>query len=291
MQQEHEIEIKIMLKEANLPYIETLLAQQVGDALQTEWLENCYYDTPTQFFAHQKMGLRVRSKQGAFEMTLKTQGQIIGGLHSRPEYHLRLENAQPDFVGLVRHFGLPFNEPTAIQAELTPLFSTDFTRKSGLITFGQSQIEMALDQGRITTQHQSEPICELELELKNGNLADLLAFLETLPTRDGIWFSSLSKAERGYLLTDPERVVKKCQDLTACPLAAKTEAEKYQHMQKLADFICRMPEQNVLQQTYRALKGEDFNINNLESYLTSKAHFHEQIRDLKKHFLEASVTA
>lgn len=287
-QAEHEIEIKIMLREENLPHMEALLAQQAGTALQTKWVENCYYDTPLQLFAHQKMGLRVRAYQGTYEMTLKTKGEIIGGLHSRPEYHLKLATAQPDFVRLVHQFNLPFDNPAEIQAQLTPLFSTDFTRQSGLFTFRESQIEIALDRGQITAQNQHEPICEVELELKSGKVEDLLAFLDSFPSLDGIWFSSLSKAERGYLLSDPARFVKKQQDLTASK--PQTEIEKYQYIQKVEDFIRYMPENTPLYHIYRTLKGSSFRVNNLEQYLTGPVCFREHLAWLKSFTIPISTT-
>ena len=36
------------------------------------------------------MGLRVRQENSDFTLTLKTDGKVVGGLHSRPEYNLSI---------------------------------------------------------------------------------------------------------------------------------------------------------------------------------------------------------
>ena len=59
---------------------------------------------------------------------------------------------------------------------------------------------MAFDQGKILAGKSEQPICEIEFELKSGNVQDLFDFVETLPFERDIYFSSASKAKRGYLL-------------------------------------------------------------------------------------------
>lgn len=36
------------------------------------------------------MGLRIRQEDQELTLTLKTNGKVVGGLHSRPEYNLPL---------------------------------------------------------------------------------------------------------------------------------------------------------------------------------------------------------
>ena len=59
---------------------------------------------------------------------------------------------------------------------------------------------MAFDQGKIIAGESEQPICEIEFELKSGNVQDLFDFVEILPFERDIYFSSASKAKRGYLL-------------------------------------------------------------------------------------------
>lgn len=161
------------------------------------FLGNTYYDYPDHFLAKQKMGLRVRQEDGAFTLTLKTNGKVVGGLHSRPEYNLPLSGNE-----------IPTNEQLRMlydfeQLPIAPLqaiFTTDFHRTLWLVEFQQSQIEVAFDQGKILAGEREQPICEIEFELKNGNIADLFAFVESLPFEQGMYFSGASKAKRGYRL-------------------------------------------------------------------------------------------
>ncbi|MDO4627121.1 MAG: CYTH domain-containing protein [Pasteurellaceae bacterium] len=164
----------------------------------SQFLANCYYDTPDQYFAKQKMGLRVRKQQEQYEMTLKTQGNVIGGLHIRPEYNVMLTHSQPD-LALFSQFD-ELNLPSELV--LQPLFSTDFMRQNWLVDYQGAQIEIALDQGTILAGERTVPILEVELELKQGQLADLLAFVDNELCADGMRVSNLSKAQRGYRLAN-----------------------------------------------------------------------------------------
>ena len=202
---ENEIELKIMLEAQNIvPITQWLAMQKVLDESEMA-LGNTYFDTPEQYFALNQMGFRVRSKNQHYEMTLKTKGEIVGGLHIRPEYNLPLNSAEPDFKRLISHFNLQIEQAEQISANLQPTFSTDFLRHQWLIEINQSQIEVVLDQGEVKNPFGSEKICELEFELKTGALADIFQLIEQMPKLDGMWLSSLSKAQRGYIVGRPER--------------------------------------------------------------------------------------
>ncbi|AHG77462.1 inorganic triphosphatase [Mannheimia varigena] len=228
-----EIELKIMLESHNISLIENWLNSVKAFELleqKSQMLGNSYYDTPEQFFASQKMGLRVRSQNHQFEITLKTKGEIVGGLHIRPEYNLSLPTNQPDFLALVERYHLPFENAEQIANSLQTIFSTDFIRQIWLFKVGTSKIEVALDQGLIKNRYGEEAISELEFEIKQGNLSDLFNLVEAMPKVDGMWLSGLSKAQRGYLVG---QAVKFEQDIAK----AMRQENSYQLEQKLADFI------------------------------------------------------
>ncbi|EQA02533.1 CYTH domain-containing protein [Glaesserella parasuis] len=233
---ENEIELKIMLLPENIPVLKQWINAQPILEQGKELLGNTYYDSPALFFANNKMGLRVRHQNQQYELTLKMKGEIVGGLHIRPEYNLALPDAKPDFKRLVFHFNLPFPQADLLDSQLQPTFSTDFVREKWLITTPTAQIEIALDQGKVKNPFGEEAICEVEFELKQGMLADLIAFLDTLPKQDGMWFSSLSKAQRGYLVGQSEQIAKEIDKLTACDIAQLSEKARYQLEQQLVDF-------------------------------------------------------
>ena len=69
-----------------------------------------------------------------------------------------------------------------------------------MLNFQGAQIELCMDQGEVSTEQHSMPICELELELKSGDSRQLfelaLAVLDVVPFE----LEAVSKAEYGYRL-------------------------------------------------------------------------------------------
>ena len=65
----------------------------------------------------------------------------------------------------------------------------------------RSEIELAVDRGKITSGGRSRPICEFELELKGGSSADLFRIARSFERKTG-WPSLIlqSKSEKGYQL-------------------------------------------------------------------------------------------
>ncbi|EFL78490.1 CYTH domain-containing protein [Actinobacillus pleuropneumoniae] len=273
---ENEIELKIMLKAENVEALADWFTQQNVLAQATDILGNTYFDTPEQFFAQSKMGLRVRNHNQKYEMTLKIKGEIVDGLHIRPEYNLPLASYRPDFKRLNSHFNLQIPQAEQIAQQLSPTFSTDFTRRKWLIELNQSQIEVALDQGMIKNGFGEEAICELELELKSGSLTDLLALLKQIPRQDGMWFSNLSKAQRGYLVG---QAVKFKQQISKAIESSSGEAL----LQQLADYIRTVEQDLEVLDCFNQLAGLQLNSwTEAKQYLTSKAYFEENLAKIEQ---------
>lgn len=276
-----EIELKICLIPSNIPHLQNWLTTL--EPLKTEQmaLTNIYYDTPERFFQQHKMGLRVRGKNAHYELTLKTEGQIIGGLHVRPEYNLPLETSQPAFKRLVSTHNLQIEHSEEIEQRLTPEFSTDFKRTTWLIQHKESEIEIALDQGEIKTVEKQKELCEMEFELKQGSLADLLSLLHEMPKRDGMWLGSMSKAERGYLLAEPALFTKKVAKLTACKLTELDDRTLFQLEQQFDDAMRYDPSNLSLIIAYNQLTQNRAAQTDLKSYLISAVYLSQNIEKLK----------
>ena len=196
-----EIELKLAIS----PQISIELPQYLAKFTildhQDLFLGNTYYDYPDHFLAKQKMGLRIRQEDQELTLTLKTNGEVVGGLHSRPEYNLPLTEKETPTNAQLREL---YSFEQLPSSTLQPIFSTDFNRTFWLVKFQQSKIEVAFDQGKIIAGESEQPICEIEFELKSGNVQDLFDFVETLPFERDIYFSSASKAKRGYLLSSKQ---------------------------------------------------------------------------------------
>ena len=193
----NEIEIKLAVSDQAFNELEEHLKNFTCLVHKKQFLSNTYYDYPDHFLAKQKMGLRIRQEDQELTLTLKTNGEVVGGLHSRPEYNLPLTKKETPTNAQLREL-YPFDQLPS--STLQPIFSTDFNRTFWLVEFQQSKIEVAFDQGKIIADESEQPICEIEFELKSGNVQDLFDFVETLPFERDIYFSSASKAKRGYLL-------------------------------------------------------------------------------------------
>lgn len=198
----HEIELKLSVNQSFADFLSRELIDFTILKQKRIALTNCYYDTEERFFAARKMGLRVRGEDGKYTMTLKTGGTTVGGLHIRPEYNAQLDSAEPKPEKLTALFGDEAGKDFILPDQpLKPVFSTDFNRTYWLLEFGNgAEIEVALDTGEIKAGDRREPISEVEFEIKQGQIHDLLAFVDGLTLTDGIRLSAASKAERGYFL-------------------------------------------------------------------------------------------
>ncbi|WP_076410025.1 inorganic triphosphatase [Shewanella sp. UCD-KL12] len=167
-------------------------------------LTNGYFETPDLQLRHWDMGLRVRGCDGQREQTIKTAGSVIGGIHSRPEYNVDINQDEPDLHLFPAEIWPEAANISAVQSQLTCLFDTNFERRTWHIYVDDSLIEVALDIGTVSVKTdnecKSEPICELEFELMAGKTAALIKLgslvAESVPVRLG----KASKAQRGYRL-------------------------------------------------------------------------------------------
>lgn len=217
---EQEIELKFIIAprgvETLRQQLNTLSAQHVPAAQ----LLNIYYETDDSWLRRHDMGLRVRGRGGEYEMTLKTSGRVVGGLHQRPEYNIALDKAELALEKLPADIWPGGVLPADLAARVKPLFSTDFDREKWLVDQGESRIEIALDLGEVRAGEHREAIGELELELLHGRVEDVLALAGELITTGVLRQGSLSKAARGYHLAkgNPPRKV------NSAPLAAAGDA-------------------------------------------------------------------
>ena len=102
-----EIELKyLMLVENNADKITKILTQEnIEFTYHEKQLDNCYFDTQDLNLRHHDMGLRVRRCNDHIEQTIKTAGQVVGGLHSRPEYNIDIDSENP-ILALFPNFSL-----------------------------------------------------------------------------------------------------------------------------------------------------------------------------------------
>lgn len=201
-----EIELKFIATPAAIAALPERITSWQSQHSAPQTLTNIYFETADNRLRQNDIGLRIRGYDGRYEMTVKTGGKVVGGLHQRPEYNVDIDSDKLDLARFPADIWPEGWDIEALQAELHPLFRTDFTREKWVITYGESEIELALDRGTISSNSAdkavelSEPLSEIELELKQGNQADLLALAAELAQIGGLRQGNLSKAARGYHL-------------------------------------------------------------------------------------------
>lgn len=198
---ETEIELKFfVLPEFSTQLVDKISAAKILQQSRRE-LGNVYFDTPDQVLRQHDIGLRIRRFDDVFVQTLKTAGRVVAGLHQRPEYNVEVNSTKPS-LALHPVDAWPHDfDVVAVQQQIQPLFSTDFTRQQWLVAMPDgSQIELAFDHGEVNVDDKRSPICEVELELKSGQTDALFTLARELCVDDGMRLGNLSKAARGYRL-------------------------------------------------------------------------------------------
>lgn len=164
-------------------------------------LINTYYDTPDRSLQRRRLAVRYRQKGALSLLTVKSDASAPGGLAQRSEWEAPGEAGEFDFSHVDSPKLRRFLE--AATPDLTPVFSTDFTRNFWILTPRDgTRIEIALDRGKIVAGERQETICEVELELLEGDVAELFAAALALQSELPLHPEAASKAERGYRLAN-----------------------------------------------------------------------------------------
>lgn len=220
----HEIELKLAVPRKALPALRRhplfAAAEKVGP---TATLENTYFDTAELALKAHRIAVRTRRHGRTWLQTVKCAAESTGGLTQRPEWE------QP-FDGVFDFSAIDAPKVAKVlrrcAGELVPVFSTRFRRETRRHVGGDGvSILMMLDSGAIVAGEHEAPICELELELEDGQPLDLLRLAERLAADVALLPSDLSKAERGYrlhlgLTPKPLRAAPSSIDATQPPVAA-----------------------------------------------------------------------
>lgn len=234
-----ETELKLLLPAAQALTIEAQLRKLSVLARRrtsTHWLWNVYHDTPDQTLRQQRHALRMRcvtdapwsststasTLSGEWIQTFKSAGISEGGLSRRGEWESRESSGQLNPVALRATPWAVLDPDGRLFAALSPCFETRCRRTVWTLHRYQGAIiEVAFDVGEIIANGRSEPILELELELKSGGSEALFHLANEVATQLPVLPFDVSKAERGYLLA--QGIVQPARSSAPLCLAARTE--------------------------------------------------------------------
>lgn len=223
----HEIEIKLLRPSGDHDAILSHpLLQGTTHYLN---LHTTYYDSLDWRLHKAGASLRIRTAGADQEQTFKIATDNRGQAVVRGEWNCRIRAEGPDIQAFppdVQHkLGELLNDepPAAFAAIKTQ-------RSTRIVHYRDSAIEIAFDIGAANVQEYSKKISEIELELKQGRLADILALALELPLGPDLQWSTLAKGEQAYLLaTNTHATARK-----AAPVMLDDDISVSEALQKIA---------------------------------------------------------
>jgi triphosphatase len=194
-----EIELKFQLAPGSRAVLE---ASSVFAAAESRKLHQVttYFDTPNGVLEKAGLTLRVRRSGDSRLQTVKSRAIGRGVAMNRSEWEWEIGQDELDVERLAKTRNLA-KLAKQIKGRLEPVFITDIRRTIRLLHLdGKSIVEASIDVGRIRAGAASEPVSELELELKGGDLGPMYRLARQLQSLAPMWISTESKAARGWHL-------------------------------------------------------------------------------------------
>lgn len=173
------------------------LRQEIAGEETVLSMETTYYDTPGGAMSARRYTLRRRMENERSVCTLKTPAQGQG----RQEYELDCPDIRCAIPELCKQSGLL--ELESILAEgVVPVCGARFTRVAKTVILSDCVVELALDRGVLTGAGNEIPLCEVEIELKQGSKEGAYAYALALAAGYGLQPEPLSKFRRAQLLAE-----------------------------------------------------------------------------------------
>lgn len=196
-----EVEIKMEIKDkAQVENIRKFLQENEGQRPQSIVMKAIYYDTEEKFYQKHKIAYRVRQENNCFVATYKSGKVNTQGVFERVEINKKVTSLQAD-ISVFSDVGEIWNLIKETKGKkFIPIVITDFVRECIELTWLDSKLEVALDLGFVQGRENKAPICEVEIELKQGKIEDLLSLKDELIKKFGLQISAISKYKKGLIL-------------------------------------------------------------------------------------------
>jgi inorganic triphosphatase YgiF len=219
-----EVELKLAVDADDLPRLEAHPLLRTRAKART--LVSTYFDTADQRLRKAGYSLRIRSDGRGRVQTIKASGGGSAGLFARSEWERDVATARPDRDSLKdTPLEALLPDEAALKA-LRPLFTVKVARTVRVIEQDGSEIEVAFDKGTVAAGGETQPLHELELELKRGSPDALFALAARLFEAPPLRLSTRSKAQAGFALLAPPKSSVKAKDVVLT--RAMTVAEAFQ---------------------------------------------------------------
>lgn len=183
----------------------------IPNSEKTEYYDTKYFETPDRALLAHMASIRVREiRDGDFVHTVKIGGNSRDGLHQRFEWNLETTEDEFDADSFSQH-AITDGDPSEILdavlksisgKELNMICRTSFERTLSLAGYGDSLLEICFDSGSLYAQNSQEELCELEIELKQGDVRDVLTLGEEIISQTGAVRDDRGKYVRCLALLD-----------------------------------------------------------------------------------------
>jgi inorganic triphosphatase YgiF len=203
---DYEIELKLSINKADARKLRQVL---VLDHLALNnpakhKITSIYFDTRDLQLLDAGITLRLRHKARDWIQTIKLAGTANSGLHQRCEWEDLVRSGHPDYTKIKSPKLIRFFADQKLRASLIPIFQTEIMRTEWLLTFENvDKVELSLDLGMLRANQCQEPINEIELELKAGNVGRIFDLALELQKSIPLKIENASKAKRGYAYYRP----------------------------------------------------------------------------------------
>jgi triphosphatase len=197
MTQPEEIELKLEAPSDRVERLGRLPVLRGVKPDKSKTLISVYFDTAKQKLRRNGLSLRVRRADGHYTQTIKKRGNRSVGLFERNEWECNVADGRPN-LDAAQNTPLAPLLTNKLRRNLKPLFETRVHRRSYPIRRHRSEIQLTVDKGKVKAAGQSSPLCEIELELKKGEPADLFELAGAIGKLVPVALASKSKAGRGY---------------------------------------------------------------------------------------------
>lgn len=201
-----EIELKLEVDPETLPRLRRMgvfRREGVGRA-RTTTLHSVYFDTPELSLRREGVALRVRREGRGYVQTVKTADAGRAGLFSRGEWECPVPDAHPHLEAIPDAAVRARLARCVEGSELGPMVETTVRRTHRLVVRDQARIRCDLDVGEVRTPKSTARICELELELVEGDPRHLYELALELQVAVPLRPATVGKAERGFALLTGE---------------------------------------------------------------------------------------
>lgn len=220
-----ETEVKLIINDADMAKLmehDIITSKALEGSHQNLHLVSTYYDTKSMFLKKNRVAYRVRKTEEAedgsdilsssYEATIKIDKKISGEMSSRYEFNVPVSGMDAD-VSVFEASELPLDLTEICGEEKPqPLFTVEVTREVLLLRITEKTlVELAIDKGLIYPGREEDyrgkvenipvdHINEVELELKSGEIEDLMDYVEKMRGLVTVQGESRSKFVRGLAL-------------------------------------------------------------------------------------------